>query len=104
MNTVIAGSNHIGQIVGFHPEEKDQVSSRQCLQQGSVNRHCQVQLVKARPRVFTPKLKTGYSKSTTIDEVPCVAATNLPEKKSCCNVPISTGIADQSEHHTSGIC
>lgn len=94
MNTDVAGSNHIGQIVDFHPEKKDQVSSRLCLQQGSVNHRCQVQPEKATPRVFSLELETWYSKSTIIDEVLCIVTTNLPMKKSCCNVPNSTEITD----------
>lgn len=59
MNGIVAGSNHKSQILGFHPGEKVRANSRQHLQQGSIYRHWQVQLVKIWPRVFTPESRPG---------------------------------------------
>ena len=50
-----------GRILSFHPKEKGRENSIQCLQKGSMPKHChcEVQPKKVRPRVFTPELKSG---------------------------------------------
>ena len=68
------------QIIGFHHRESPlnlhtMPSTRK---RQEVCRHCQVQPINARPRVFTPEIETRYSKSTTRNEVTKYCLPHLP--------------------------
>ena len=73
--TAVAESNHKGQLIDFHLEEKPEqsLSNAFCKETMRTHSHCQLHLMKVGPRVFIQELETRYLESTAKLKTPRTA-------------------------------